>query len=224
VTQAALVRAVAERNELRKKVAEAFTLQEDGGISGAAVFSLLADAAEGDLPSVKKKIDTLMAAARPKTIRTDEARIVVSANVLDRPDLVEMIEGAGARVVALDSCTGVRHWEGPVAEGTSDPVRAIAERYLTRPPCSRMEGIGRRIDWLVDLATRTRADGVILSTVKYCDLWLYDRPQVAEALEKAGIRVLSVENDYEWSGAGQTKTRIEAFVETLRHGGAQCSN
>jgi benzoyl-CoA reductase/2-hydroxyglutaryl-CoA dehydratase subunit BcrC/BadD/HgdB len=214
VTPQALERVVAGRNALRGAMARVFAHQAEGGLSGTAVFTLLADAAAGNLGDGNGRIDGLIASARPGG-GGEGKRIVVSANVLDRPDLVAMIEGAGGRVAALDTCTGARHWEGLVAEGSPDPMRAVAERYLTRPPCSRMEGIGRRIDWLVKLATTTRADGVVLSTVKYCDAWLYDLPLATESLESAGIRVLALENDYEWSGSGQIKTRIEAFVETL---------
>jgi benzoyl-CoA reductase/2-hydroxyglutaryl-CoA dehydratase subunit BcrC/BadD/HgdB len=218
VTPSALEKAIVHTNSLRRKIAEVFTLEADGALSGGEVFSLLADAATGSLQDGGGRIDALLANARGKS-DTAGKRIVVSANVLDRPDLVEMIEGAGANVVALDTCIGARHWEGLVAEGSPDPMRALAERYLTHPPCSRMEGIGRRIDWLVELVKTARADGVILTTVKYCDAWLYDLPQVIEGLTAAGIGVLSLENDYEWSGAGQMKTRIDAFLETPGKGG-----
>ncbi len=223
VTPSSLEKAIVHTNSLRRKMAGVFAAQADGVLSGGAVFSLLADAAAGNLQDGDRRIDRLLANARGKST-TAGKRIVVSANVLDRPDLIGMIEGAGGSVVALDTCVGARHWEGLVAEGASDPMRALAERYLTRPACPRMEGIGRRIDWLVSLARDSRADGVVLCSVKYCDAWLYDLPLLTEEMERAGVRVLSIENDYEWSGAGQTKTRIEAFVETLRQGGTQCSN
>jgi benzoyl-CoA reductase/2-hydroxyglutaryl-CoA dehydratase subunit BcrC/BadD/HgdB len=221
VTPSALERAITERNALRKKVAKVFEQQADGGPTGAAVLSLLTVIAAGNLQDADGRIDKLIASARG-CADAARKRIVISANVLDRPDLVEMIEGAGGSVVALDTCTGARHWEGLVTEGSPDPMRAIAERYLTRPPCSRMEGIGRRVDWLVDTARSARADGVVLSTVKYCDAWLYDQPVLTEGLVTAGFAVLALENDYEWSGAHQMKTRIEAFLETLPKGGKQC--
>jgi benzoyl-CoA reductase/2-hydroxyglutaryl-CoA dehydratase subunit BcrC/BadD/HgdB len=223
VTPRALERAIAERNALRRKMEQAFVLQAEGKLSGCAVLSLLIDAETKDVRGIAG-VDGLVEEAAARAPDDGGKRIVVSANVLDRPDLVRMIEDAGGRVVALDTCTGARHWEGLVAEGSPDPIRAVAERYLTRPPCSRMEGIGERIDWLVKLALSSRADGVILSSVKYCDAWLYDLPLLTQSLERAGARVLSIENDYEWSGAGQTKTRIEAFVETLEGGGTRCSN
>ncbi len=221
ITPSTLERAIVKKNALRRKMAEAFRLERDGAVSGGSVFSLLMDVAAGGPQGIDGRIRELTAAG-PKTAVTGKKRIIVSANVLDRPDLVLMIEGAGGRVVALDTCTGVRHYEGFVAEGTPDPIHAVAERYLTRPACPRMEGIAERIDWLTGLAETSRADGVVLCSVKYCDSWLYDRPLLTERLEGAGIRVLSLENDYEWSGMGQMRTRLEAFLETVAEGGKKC--
>lgn len=221
ITPYALQRAIAKKNAFRRKMAEVFARETDGALSGSSVLSLLMDAAAGGPQDIDGRIDELKAAGR-RTSGTGKKRIVVSANVLDRPDLVLMIEGAGGSVVALDTCMGVRHYEGLVAEGSPDPLHAIAQRYLTRPPCSRMEGINERIDWLMGLAEASRADGVVLSTVKYCDSWLYDRPLLTESLEGAGIGVLTLENDYEWSGTGQMRTRIEAFLETVAEGGKRC--
>jgi benzoyl-CoA reductase/2-hydroxyglutaryl-CoA dehydratase subunit BcrC/BadD/HgdB len=217
-----LERAIADRNAFRRKMADVFALQANGGLSGTTVFTLLADAAAGRVHEAAERIDGLTAVPGWGAEAHAVKRVVVSANVLDRPDLALMIEGAGGSVVALDSCTGVRHYEGLVAEGSPDPLQAIARRYLTRPPCSRMEGIGERIDWLVRLAETSRADGVVLTSVKYCDAWLYDQPLLTESLQAAGIGVLSLENDYEWSGAGQMRTRVEAFLETLPEGGKKC--
>lgn len=211
-------REIVKKNAVRRKMMELFRLQREGGpaVSGSAVFSLLTDVAAGDPEIAADRIDSLIAGPGRETTTGVKRRIVVSANVVDRPDLIEIIERNGASVVALDICIGQRSYETPVAEGTADPVRAIAERYLTRPPCSRMDGMDDRINYLVDLARASRADGVILTTVKYCDSWLYELPFLKERLEGAGLRVLVLENDYEWSGLGQMRTRLEAFLETLR--------
>jgi benzoyl-CoA reductase/2-hydroxyglutaryl-CoA dehydratase subunit BcrC/BadD/HgdB len=209
------------KNSVRRKMMEVFRLQreESPRVSGSAVFSLLMDVAAGDPEVAADRIDSLIAGPGREITAGLRKRIVVSANVIDRPDLIDMIEGSNALVVALDTCIGRRSYELQVAEGTSDPIRAVAQRYLTRPPCSRMDGMGDRIDYVVDLARASRADGVVLTTVKYCDSWLYEQPLLKERLEAAGLRVLALENDYEWSGTGQMRTRIEAFLETVAEGG-----
>ncbi len=215
ITADALEQAIVDVNARRKRMAALFELLSRGGISGGGAWSLLMEDAAGNGREVSERIGGLAAAAAADGGK----RIMISANVLDRPDLIGMIEGAGGTVVALDGCVGLSRWEGLVEEGSADPIRAIAHRYLTRIPCARMEGIGRRIDRLIGLAESSRANAVVLCTVKYCDAWLYDRPLVIQRLQDAGLRVLSLENDYEWTGAAQTRTRVEAFVETLPGGG-----
>jgi len=131
-----------------------------------------------------------------------------------------MIEDAGGRVVAIDTCLGARHYDGLVAENASDPMRAVAERYLTKASCARMEGIEERVERLKRLAADSGADGVIYSLVKFCDTHLYDVPSMQDACRRAGIPFLFLENDYEWSGLGQMKTRVEAFLAMAGERGA----
>jgi benzoyl-CoA reductase/2-hydroxyglutaryl-CoA dehydratase subunit BcrC/BadD/HgdB len=217
VTPDSLARSIGAHNAVRRLMQRLFALQKeaDSAISGADVFSIIGLATETPVDELPDRLSTIIGDLEKKRDGTKKKRIVISANVFNRPDLIEMIEGAGARVVALDTCFGERHFETPVAEGSDDPMRAIAHRYLTRTGCPRMDGIGARVDYLTNLATAARADGVVMSTVKYCDSWLYEAPFTKERLEAAKIPVLPLENDYEWSGLSQMRTRVEAFVETI---------
>ena len=44
------------------------------------------------------------------------ARILVTGNMLRQPDLISRIEGTGAQVVGLDTCTGIRTYDKKVEE------------------------------------------------------------------------------------------------------------
>ena len=59
-------------------------------------------------------------------------------------------------------------------------------------------------------------DGVLLTSLKFCDLHLYDMPYIARSLTDADIAVLTLENDYLFTNISQMKTRVEAFVEMLK--------
>jgi benzoyl-CoA reductase/2-hydroxyglutaryl-CoA dehydratase subunit BcrC/BadD/HgdB len=124
-----------------------------------------------------------------------------------------MIEGLGARVVVLDTCTGLRHYQTPVEQNGADPMLALATRYLTRPSCPRMEGLEERFEHLESLADQARVDGIVYSGVKFCDPLIYDIPMMSDWFRSAGIPFLYLENDYTWSGSGQMKTRLQAFTE-----------
>ena len=60
-----------------------------------------------------------------------------------------------------------------------------------------------------------KADGVIHYNLQFCHTYANEAIQVDKALEKAGIPLLRVETDYSDEDAGQLKTRIDAFLETL---------
>ena len=144
----------------------------------------------------------------------------MTANVIHRPDLIDLIEDLVGRVVALDACVGVRHFDTLVATEPSDPMTALAERYLAKASCPRMEGIEERFQRLKGLASECRADGIIYSTVKFCDLHLYEAPLMRITCEDAGFPLLFLENDYEWTGREQMKTRVEAFLGMVGERGA----
>ena len=73
------------------------------------------------------------------------------------------------------------------------------------------------------LATESMAEGIIYSTVKFCDMYLYEAPSMEAGFKEAGIPFLFLENDYEWAGLEQMRTRVEAFLtiaeerRTVRH-------
>ena len=76
-----------------------------------------------------------------------------------------------------------------------------------------MEGLEERFQYLEELAGEARADGIVYSCVKFCDPLIYDIPMMSDRFRSAGLSFLYLENDYTWSGAGQLRTRLQAFTE-----------
>jgi len=145
--------------------------------------------------------------------------VAVCGNIVNAPHLLNLIENVGGRIVAIDTCFGLRHYDLLVEEGTGDPLSALAERYLLRAPCARMEEGSRRVTYLKELVDTCKADAVIYSTVKFCDTHLYDLPRVSDMFRREGVPFLVIENEYVWTGMGQVHTRVEAFLEMVRQGG-----
>ena len=146
-------------------------------------------------------------------------RILISGNVMDRPDLFHMLESAGADLPIADLCTAFRHFARDVDEGNNDPYLALAQAYLGEPQCSRTAGPAQRISQIKKLIDTYRIDGVLLTSVKFCDFQLYDAPYLVKNLQEAGTPAMFLENDYTFSSADQMKVRVEAFVEMLETGG-----
>jgi bzd-type benzoyl-CoA reductase N subunit len=124
-------------------------------------------------------------AARPAG-SAPQARLILTGATLDDATLLEVIEAAGARVVADDLCTGARYFDTLVADG--DPIEALAQRQLQRLPCPcKHRSLDARARHLLDLAARHHADGVIFVLKKFCEPHAWDYPYLAAALTKASL-------------------------------------
>jgi benzoyl-CoA reductase/2-hydroxyglutaryl-CoA dehydratase subunit BcrC/BadD/HgdB len=110
---------------------------------------------------------------------------------------------------------GLRHYSGAIEEGP-DPIESIARRYLLKPSCTRMPGFSERIEHMEELIQDYLVDGIIYSTVKFCDYGMFEAPAIERRLQSRQFPFLILENDYVWGDEGRVRTRIEAFVEMIK--------
>lgn len=142
-------------------------------------------------------------------------RVILSGGICDFPDVYPMIEEAGGAVVWDDLCMGTRIFAGDFAAKT-DPVEAIAGRYLDRLICpAKHSGLTSRADHLVKMVRERDARGVIILLLKFCDPHAFDYPYLKNALDKQGIPNLLLEVEDQLPPDGQLRTRFEAFLEML---------
>ncbi|UCD57350.1 MAG: 2-hydroxyacyl-CoA dehydratase [Candidatus Hydrogenedentota bacterium] len=214
VTDERLRTAISMCNNVRVLMDEIFNLQRlaTSSVRGLSVFDLCLEGTSTPVMEFIEKLKSVISESREGKASDKERRIVVTGNIIHQPDLIALIEDSGARVVAMDTCIGSRHYDGLVKEDSQDPMLALAERYLMRPSCARMEGIEERFQYLKRLVNDSMADGVIYSMVKFCDHHMYEVPLMRNTFEDAGIPFLFIENDYEWAGLEQMRTRVEAFL------------
>ncbi|MDD5398873.1 MAG: 2-hydroxyacyl-CoA dehydratase family protein, partial [Dehalococcoidia bacterium] len=99
-----------------------------------------------------------------------------------------------------------------------DPFEAIVKRQLTMPvPCpTRVDEAGDWGDYLINTVKNSGAKGVIHMVVKYCQPHEMYYPYLVKRLASAGIPSLKLEIEHEVSSLASVKTRIQAFVETLK--------
>jgi benzoyl-CoA reductase/2-hydroxyglutaryl-CoA dehydratase subunit BcrC/BadD/HgdB len=130
--------------------------------------------------------------------------------------VVDIVEGAGGLVVCMENCTGVKPILDDVAEGTPDPMHAIAEKYFALP-CSVMTPNERRQTTLRQLAEEYRPQCVIELIWQACltyDVESFFIRRLAE--EELGIPYLRIETDYSPSDSARIETRVQALFETVR--------
>ena len=129
-----------------------------------------------------------------------------------------IIESTGAVVVAEESCTGSRLLAGGQTampgDGVDVQLAAIADRQL-QTNCACFTPNDARIEDILGMVKEYEADGVVHFSLSFCQPYNLEGVRVQKALQEAGVPVLLIEGDYSQEQAGQLKTRIEAFVETL---------
>jgi benzoyl-CoA reductase subunit C len=145
------------------------------------------------------------------------ARLMLIGGILDDPAYIEVIEGQGGLVVTDSLCFGTRIMWKDVNEKASDPITALARYYIAdRPSCARMFGDEpRRSAFVQDMVREFKADGVVAERLVMCDNWTGEQFMIGEDLKEAGVPYIRLDRDYVNIGAGQLRTRIQAFLEMM---------
>jgi benzoyl-CoA reductase/2-hydroxyglutaryl-CoA dehydratase subunit BcrC/BadD/HgdB len=150
----------------------------------------------------------------PTTGDGGKKRVFVTGNLIDFSSYLAEIEEAGGLVAGDDFCFGGRYHPGRIDRDT-EPLAALAKRYLSRVPCGRMERYTERFDRLIETVVRAGARGVIYLGLKFCDNFLTDYPLLKKKLDQENIPSLFIESEFFPAGTGQLRTRLEAFIEML---------
>ncbi|MBI2303966.1 MAG: benzoyl-CoA reductase, bzd-type, subunit N [Chloroflexi bacterium] len=142
-------------------------------------------------------------------------RLMIIGSEDDDVAFIKMAESLGAVFVSDDHCTGTRYfWNEALPQ--EDRLMAIAQRYLDRTPCPTKDWPERRrFQQILRLAKEYGVQGALLIQQKFCDPHESDIPQLARLLKENGIPSYFLEFDMTVP-LGPFRTRVEAFLETLR--------
>ena len=230
LTSARLKAAIVAHNRQRALVRQLYDLRkpEPPLISGVEVLQLMValmslPVAEGSA-LLKQVISEV--GQRHGGGQNNKPRLLIWGSIVDNTALYEMIEGLGADLVMDDTCVGSRfYW--PDVELTEDPLDGLARRYLVDLKCPRtfwqpgkdyQADLESRFGYLKDYARQWQVDGVILQSLRYCDIHGYEVPQVRDYLKGIGLPNLYIEYDYSQSAMAPLRTRLQAFLEVVGRG------
>ena len=157
---------------------------------------------------------------KPDEKKTYRCKVVLSGSEEDDPNFVKLIEECGALVVADRHCYGsIPGREEIEIRAGETPLRAIARHYLETSMCPRFMDqhiMRERKEFLANVAKEYHADGIIVSQMKFCEYWSYERTIDTLILPRDyGIPVCSIEKEYVNNAVGQLRTRFQAFVESI---------
>jgi benzoyl-CoA reductase/2-hydroxyglutaryl-CoA dehydratase subunit BcrC/BadD/HgdB len=219
ITDSKLWESVRLVNQTRQLLLRLSHLREGNrySLKASEVFSITMASTQSDLAKFNGELKGYLEKIREDLSRekkTQQPRVLLTGSVIDRTDIIELMEEFGLSIVAEDVCTGLRGL-GQLAAETGDPWEALAEIYLERAPCARMKGLEHRLKFIHQLIDQYRVEGVISYSLKFCDPELMFYPFLKMDLEKEAIPHLHLEGDGTTASFGQLKTRIQAFIEML---------
>ncbi|MBN1367069.1 MAG: 2-hydroxyacyl-CoA dehydratase [Dehalococcoidales bacterium] len=204
-------------NKMRDVLSTIYELRKSDTppLSGAEVLGLITAAQIMPKEEFTRKLIELLPyiKSRKTSLKNIRPRIFVSSEKLDDPAYISLIE-ENSVVVMDDLDNGSRYFPQNV-EVNSNPLYAIAKRYISRHGSPRMTAWDKQISQIITWVKEYRIDGVISLPLSWCYPQRFRLPLLKKMLQEAGIPSVSFEREYQYANVGQLRTRIEAFLETL---------
>ncbi|MBN1255537.1 MAG: 2-hydroxyacyl-CoA dehydratase [Deltaproteobacteria bacterium] len=142
-------------------------------------------------------------------------RLMVLGSENNDIDLLRAIESWGANIVIDDHCVGSRYFWGEITPH-EDRLRAIAKRYIERPPCPTKDfPLRRRLPHILGLIKEFKVQTAVIILQKFCEPHQYDLPAIESGLQELHIPSVVIEIDAPISMA-QIRTRVESLIDMLR--------
>jgi len=220
ITDNKLREAIKIHNETRQLLKQLYALRKKDTppLTGAETLSVVV--ASTCMPQaeynqmLKELIKDLKSA---EGIKDYKARMMLVGSILDDPNYVKVIEDMGGLVVTDSLCFGTRMFWTAVDEKEKDPLRALAKHYIQdKPACPRMfDKQVARSKYIQDMVKEFKVVGVIGLRMVMCDIWTGELFMLDKDLKAAKIPLIRLDREYAVVGAGQLRTRAQAFIESI---------
>jgi benzoyl-CoA reductase/2-hydroxyglutaryl-CoA dehydratase subunit BcrC/BadD/HgdB len=127
---------------------------------------------------------------------------------------LDLLEESGLAVVADATCTGDRAVDFEISVGPEeDPLGALARGYFQRPPCLFIRPNDEFYAYAARLARARGVHAVVWRSLRGCDIHGLEPPRARRIL---GLPLLAIDMSCGDAASMRVRTRVEAFVESLR--------
>jgi benzoyl-CoA reductase/2-hydroxyglutaryl-CoA dehydratase subunit BcrC/BadD/HgdB len=219
ITETSLSHAIGVYNKTRDLLGRLYELRkrEVPPLSGAEAMAIVAASTIMPKDEFNHELETLFPyiEERKTSLKHVRPRLLVSSDTLHDPSFIDLAEQTGCLVAMDDLDPGSRYFWQTVDADHSDPVEALAERYLQRPAHPRMHSWDKQAQTVIDWVKEFSIDGVLEMPEKYSIPREFRVPFFRNRLKEAGIPNMSIPRFYNLTEVGQLRLRIEAFRETL---------
>lgn len=218
IEEQALKEAIKLMNKIRYSLHKIYQLRSDnpGIISGSELSTIVKASMVMDKHKLAALLDSLIEELQKEAQGTEnKKRVLISGTICSHPDIYNMIKQKGAVVVWDDLCSGSRYFEGIVDED-KQAIQAIADRYTSRYVCpAKHLGVEYQMENLKKLVKKHRIDAILFMTLKFCEPYSFDYPDIKKELEKMEIPFMMIEMEHHNEVDEQIRTRIETILEIL---------
>jgi benzoyl-CoA reductase/2-hydroxyglutaryl-CoA dehydratase subunit BcrC/BadD/HgdB len=140
-------------------------------------------------------------------------RIYLGGSPWDHPQFYQLVESAGAVIVAEDHCWGARCAD-LMLDG--DPFDAIAERFAQQAACSMLGSLSETVQAVARRAAASGAQAAIFAVIQGDQAQMWETPSEVEALQELGIPALHLRNQpYGVSDRSAVQAAIAEFLAAL---------
>ena len=220
ITDEKLWQAIKVHNETRRLLRELYDMRKSDAppITGAEALAVVVASTAIPRAEYNQMLKGLLEELKGVEGITDyEVRFMLVSSILDDPNYIKVIEDMGGLVVTDSMCFGTRIFWTDVQEQGDDPLHALAKYYIQdKPACPRMfDQQTSRSKFIRDMVKEFKVDGVIGLRMVYCDLYTGELFMLDKDLKAANIPLIRLDREYAVVGAGQLRTRAQAFVESI---------
>jgi bzd-type benzoyl-CoA reductase N subunit len=221
ITDEKLQEAIKLHNETRRLLRQMYELRKKDNppITGAEALAVVVASTAMPREQFNQMLkELLQELSNAEGIKDYRARLMIVGSILDDPAFIKVIEDQGGLVVTDSLCFGSRIIWNEVEEGANDPLTSLSRYYIQdKPACPRMfDAQAQRSSFIRDLVKEFKVDGIIGERMIFCDLWTGEHFMLDRELKEEGIPFLKLDREYIMGGAGQLRTRAQAFLESIR--------
>lgn len=147
--------------------------------------------------------------------KSDSIKVILTGIIAEPDSFLDLINQYDLVVVGDDLAHESRQFRTDVPAGGS-PLERLARRWAEIQGCSlAYDPAKERSDMLIDMVRETKADGVIVTMMKFCEPEEFDYPILKKEFEKNKIPHLYIELEQQADSMEQLRTRMQGFAEMM---------
>ena len=205
-------RALKHAREVHRAFSFISGLARSGTISPLDLHMLIQLATLSRPEGLRETLEELAGLAREYS---PSIRIALTGSILSMGDtqLLEILQQRKAAVIPL-GCTGLQSFPfmGLNSLPASGSPADLAAEAFRSSRCIRCRPNDSAFDYIRDGIALTESSGLIVKTLKFCDLWFTERERFRDGMD---VPVLVMDTTYGDGEALRQENRLEAFLETL---------